>query len=446
MLDIISSGLLSLWLDTARVHQTSRATLVWQRNTHFVLPTQPDTTALQTVDEFLKLWTSRGWEREQQGVWLQTGPSLLADNQGRTPLPAASLTKVATTLAALKTWEPDYQFETVIGATGPIVNGELQGDLVITGGDDPFFVWEEAIALGNALHQLGILRVTGHLILVGNFSMNYESDPAQVGQWLKQSFNSTEWDGAMEARHQRISPVVPRPLVAIAGGVKTTVTPVPNQTLLLRHQSLPLAKLLHHMNTYSSNALSEAIADAVGGAEVVRTTAAQAAGVPLDEILIINGSGLGAENRISPRAAVAMLMAIQREINTHNLNLADVFPVIGRDKGTAEDRQVSVPTAIKTGTLWDVSALAGVLPTRDRGLVWFAIINRGGDIENFRDQQDRLLNQLIHQWGAAPNPTPAVTPQFSFNPELLKLGAPGRNQLDRDRTPLNSAESSPQPL
>uniref|UniRef100_A0ACD5GVM5 D-alanyl-D-alanine carboxypeptidase n=1 Tax=Desertifilum tharense IPPAS B-1220 TaxID=1781255 RepID=A0ACD5GVM5_9CYAN len=169
-------------------------------------------------------------------------------------------------------------------------------------------MWEEAIALGNALHQLGILRVTGHLILVGNFSMNYEIDPTQVGQWLKQSFNSAEWDGAMEARHQRISPVVPRPLVAIAGGVKTTVTPVPNQTLLLRHQSLPLTKLLHHMNTYSSNALSEAIADAVGGAEVVRTTAAQAAGVPLDEILIINGSGLGAENRISPRAAVAMLM------------------------------------------------------------------------------------------------------------------------------------------
>ncbi|NES96050.1 MAG: D-alanyl-D-alanine carboxypeptidase [Desertifilum sp. SIO1I2] len=443
MLDIISSGLLSLWLDTARVHQTSRATLVWQRNTHFVLPTQPDTTALQTVDEFLKLWTSRGWDREQQGVWLQTGPSLLADNQGKTPLSAASLTKVATTLAALKTWEPDHQFETVIGATGPIVNGELQGDLIITGGNDPHFVWEEAIALGNALHQLGILRVTGHLILVGNFSMNYESDPGQVGQWLKQSFNSTEWDGAMEARHQRISPVVPRPLVAIAGGVKTTVTPVPNQTLLLRHQSLPLTKLLHHMNTYSSNALSEAIAEAVGGAEVVRTTAAQAAGVPLDEILIINGSGLGAENRISPRAAVAMLMAIQREINTHNLTLADVFPVIGRDKGTAEDRQVSVPTAIKTGTLWDVSALAGVLPTRDRGLVWFAIINRGGDIENFRQQQDRLLNQLIHQWGAAPNPTPAVTPKFSFNPELLKLGAPGRNKRESEFSSSAQAESKP---
>uniref|UniRef100_A0ACD5GWR3 Uncharacterized protein n=1 Tax=Desertifilum tharense IPPAS B-1220 TaxID=1781255 RepID=A0ACD5GWR3_9CYAN len=78
--------------------------------------------------------------------------------------------------------------------------------------------------------------------------------------------------------------------------------------------------------------------------------------------------------------------------------------MIGRDKGTAEDRQVSVPTAIKTGTLWDVSALAGVLPTRDRGLVWFAIINRGGDIENFREQQDRLLNQLIHQWGLRRTP------------------------------------------
>ena len=40
-------------------------------------------------------------------------------------------------------------------------------------------------------------------------------------------------------------------------------------------------------------------------------------------------------------------------------------------------------TVMKTGTLNDVSALAGVMPTRDRGLVWFAIINRGTNVSGF---------------------------------------------------------------
>lgn len=434
MLDLLSSGLLSLWLDFAGVNNAPKATLVGQNTTHFVLPSNPDLTAITTVEEFLDLWKSRGWDSEQQGIWLQSGPSLLADNQGRTPLPAASLTKVATTLAALKTWEPNHQFETVIGATGPIVNGVLQGDLVVTGGDDPFFVWEEAIALGNALHKLGILRVEGNLILVGNFAMNYETDPATVGQWFKQTLDSTQWSPEIEYRHELITPITPRPLVAIAGGVKTTVTPVPNQTLLLRHQSMPLAEILKQMNIYSNNSMSEMIAQAVGGAEIVREKAATAAGVPLDEILITNGSGLGAENRISPRAAVAMFMAIQRELKPHQLNVADLFPVIGRDKGTAEDRKVATPTVIKTGTLWDVSALAGVLPTRDRGLVWFAIVNRGGDIDNFRSEQDQLLNKLIQKWGAVPTPSPLVTPNFSFSQEMLKLGDPERNQVLLDES------------
>jgi len=39
----------------------------------------------------------------------------------------------------------------------------LQGDLIITGSGDPFLVWEEVIALGNSLNQLGIKRVTGNL-------------------------------------------------------------------------------------------------------------------------------------------------------------------------------------------------------------------------------------------------------------------------------------------
>ena len=71
-------------------------------------------------------------------------------------------------------------------------------------------------------------------------------------------------------------------------------------------------------------------------------------------------------------------------------------------------RKLPLGTAMKTGTLREVSALAGAIPTRDRGLVWFAIINRGNDIPSFRAQQDQILGQLAQKWGDLPN----------FNPNL----------------------------
>ena len=59
-------------------------------------------------------------------------------------MPAASLSKVAVTLAALETLGAEYQFVTQIGTNGSIQNGILQGDLIVEGSYDPFFVWEEA--------------------------------------------------------------------------------------------------------------------------------------------------------------------------------------------------------------------------------------------------------------------------------------------------------------
>jgi D-alanyl-D-alanine carboxypeptidase/D-alanyl-D-alanine-endopeptidase (penicillin-binding protein 4) len=118
-----------------------------------------------------------------------------------------------------------------------------------------------------------------------------------------------------------------------------------------------------------------------------------------------------------------MLMAVQRFLQPHKLDVADIFPVAGRDKrGTMQARNLPIGSAIKTGTLRDVSALAGVMPTRDRGEVWFAIINRGGDVEGFRKQQDELLGHLSKQWGTSPTANVGTTPATAL------LGDPKRNE------------------
>lgn len=431
---IIASGLVALLLKVVGMHPAGLQTaqqLAWQNMPLFALQKDPDPAAEAIMRQSLKAWSTKG-AAVAQGVWIQSGLTVLANHQGTVPLPAASLTKIATTLAALDKWGPAHQFETVISATGPVKDGVLQGDLVITGSGDPFFVWEEAITLGNSLNQLGIRRVTGNLIIGNGFYMNYEVNPTTAGQLLLQALNSRIWTPEILGQYSALPPKTPKPQVAIAGGVKVATIPIPKKFLLLRHHSLPLAQILKEMNIYSNNEMAEILTITLGGPQERSKLAAKSAGVSLDELQLVNGSGLGVENRISPHAVCAMFIAVDRFLQPYKLGVDDIFPVAGRDhRGTMQARKLPIGTAIKTGTLNNVSALAGKMPTRDRAEVWFAIINRGDDVEGFRVQQDELLGRLSQQWGTPP------TLNASTNQVLPLLGDPKRNEkISGIQTPL----------
>ncbi|MBE9126322.1 MULTISPECIES: D-alanyl-D-alanine carboxypeptidase [unclassified Coleofasciculus] len=423
---LIASSLAALLVKMAGTPATPLGTaqmLTWQDMPLFTW-SKLDPAAEAVVRQYLKTWKDKGGQNAYQGIWMESEQNILADHQGNIPLPAASLTKIATTLASLKKWEPSHQFETLVSTTGSIKNGVLQGDLVVTGSSDPLFVWEEAIAIGNSLNQLGIRRVTGSLVIVGDFYMNFEEDPIIAGKLLHQALNASRWSPQAATQHRAMPPRTPKPQVAIAGQVKVPTTAPANTTLLLRHQSLPLAQILWHMNVYSNNPMAEMLAKSVGGAGVVAKQAAESADVPQNEIQLINGSGLGVENRISPRAVTAMLMAIERVLEPHQMGVEDVFPQSGRDRhGTLFARKIPLGTAIKTGTLRQVSALAGVMPTSDRGRVWFAIINGGSsNIWEFREQQDQILEQLSQKWGnsAVLNVNTAQSPPLLGDPKRIQ--------------------------
>lgn len=436
MLELLGSGLVTLWLEMAGVQLkplNAFDALAWQSSPGLVLAPDPNPAGAITVQEYLKaLVTSKLIDpnlTQSQGIWMQSGPMLMANHQGSTPLPAASLTKIATSLVSLKTWGPDHQFDTLVSATGPIQNGVLQGDLVIAGGNDPMFVWEEAIALGNTLNKMGIKQVKGNLVITGNFMMNFQPNPIVAGQTLKQALNYTTWSRPANYVYSIMPKGTPKPQVVIAGTVKLDPQINSQQTVLLRHRSLPLKQLIKEMNVFSNNEMAQMLADSVGGTQVVQLTAAQLARVPQSEIQLINGSGLGPENRISPRAVCAMLMALQREALFHQLTLSDLLLISGFDRrGTIHGRHMPSATVFKTGTLRDVSSLAGVIPTRDRGLVWFAILNRGNNVSGFRAGQDQFLQRLVQQLQVAPALPTAITPHSAIN-TVPELGSVSRNEI-----------------
>lgn len=372
----------------------------------------------QTVEEItashLAKLKQSGYSTAQQGTWLQTNTGdLLASHQATRPLPVASLTKAATTLAALTTWSHDHRFITQIGTNGRLVGETLQGDLIIEGNGDPFLVWEEAIALGNTINRLGIRQVQGNLLVSPKFYMNFESDPRRSGTFLAQAFNSRTWTTEINRQFTAMAPGTSRPNLKINGTIQVTTVPSSSYRPLIRHFSLPLWQILKRMNIYSNNAMAEMIANALGGANQITRKVIQATGLSGAQIKLINGSGLGQQNQISPRGVVAILIAIHNLAQAQGMSLADYFPSSDCNCGTLQGRRLPPSVIAKTGTLSDVSTLAGVIQVPGKGAVWFAIINRGtGDLDWFHSLQEQLLVDLNRKWQPAHNRLGMLMPSF----------------------------------
>ncbi len=384
--------------DTIAATPTSSTDLISDR---------PDPTVQQQVENAIGELASLGFDPNRQGVWIQTDETLLANYNGTLPLPAASVTKVATTLAALRELGPDHRFVTRIGVVGTIDNGTVNGDLIVEGGEDPFFIWEEAIAIGNLLTELGIERVTGDLLVSGKFYMNYKADAIVAGNFFKQGIDASLWDAEAETQYQTLPPGTPRPQVAIAGEVRPISTPPGDTNWLIAHDSFPVAELLEKMNQYSNNYIADMLANSVGGPNAVVQSVVEATGVPAAEIQLSNGSGLGEENKISARMAAAMWLAIADLLQEYNMTVADVFAVVGEDEGILEARPLPNFLVTKSGSLNSVATISGGLPTQERDIIWFGMMNYGNDTGTLRVQQEALLGRFLSQWGtvsASPAP------------------------------------------
>jgi D-alanyl-D-alanine carboxypeptidase/D-alanyl-D-alanine-endopeptidase (penicillin-binding protein 4) len=393
----------------------------WQQAQVFAIPTEEDPQVEKIVNQYLRDLQKNGYNIDQQEIWIRSQWAELVNIKSDIPIAAASLTKIATTLAAVNKLDLDHRFVTEIGRTGEVINGVLKGDLVITGGGDPLFTWEEGVALANKLEQLGIKKIQGNLVILNNFSMNFQKKPQASAEALKKSFNYHLWPAHLLKQEQKL--VKTKPTLTIQGKIILAEQPPAKIAPILRHQSLSLKDIIKQMNIYSNNHIAQSLADSIGGATTVVQTAIELAQVSPEQIHLENGSGLGVNNRISPKAITQIWMTLENLLAKRSSKITDLFPVSGVDhQGTLQLRHIPAGVTLKTGTLNEVSALAGVIPTKERGLVWFAILNHGSGINQLRHQQDILLQKLSKHW------------QFEIDPNKLKsvkpfLGDPSRNSL-----------------
>jgi D-alanyl-D-alanine carboxypeptidase/D-alanyl-D-alanine-endopeptidase (penicillin-binding protein 4) len=362
----------------------------------------------------------------KQGVYVEAadGTVLVAQNAA-TPVHPASVSKVPTTLAMLRKLGPDHRFVTTFATNGRNVDGTLHGDLVVECDGNPSLVDEDALLVAERLKESGIRRIAGEVRLQGPLTFNWQ--PAADGTPLRQALSGRTRPAAWLAVQQLAGPVEPSGGSLTAPGIQFGPADdagasgeAPAIRPLVVHRSQPLLALLKGLNDYSNNIFAQFVSD-IGGVQAVETLARGA--MPPDmgsEITLGDAAGADPSNRMSPRAAVKLLRALEHELTTNGRTLVDVLPVAGIDEGTLHDR-LNAPKEAgrvvgKTGTFdsYGASALVGAISTPDRGRVYFAILDHGIPAARARPRQDRFVRALLSRlhgipWGYLPDTRPAFT-------------------------------------
>jgi D-alanyl-D-alanine carboxypeptidase/D-alanyl-D-alanine-endopeptidase (penicillin-binding protein 4) len=347
---------------------------------------------LQSVADYKDTLNSRGHSLADQGLLIESlsGSTILAEHNPDVTFNPASVMKLATSLAALARFGPDHRYRTNFFAEGRIDSStrRLEGDLVVEGAADPMFSMHDAQEVAAGLSKLGVSRVSGSLRISGSFyyfATGYSSN-------LSRETSAAKLRGVLEQAGLRIE-----------GGTEFGEK---SGALLVSHYSDQLSRILLYQNAHSSNAVAEVVGESLGGPPAVQSFLTRSLGLRDADIYVGRASGLEF-NRITPRASLKVLRGLLAMLGSYSLKLEDIMPVAGIDSGTLRDRlhgeQVRGAVIAKTGTLVSlekgVSTLVGLVYTRKRGPLLFAIFNSSGDVYGYRRLQDGFLERLIEEEG-----------------------------------------------
>jgi D-alanyl-D-alanine carboxypeptidase/D-alanyl-D-alanine-endopeptidase (penicillin-binding protein 4) len=364
--------------------------------------------APRALGAFTSALTADGRDWHKHGVYIESldsGEPVAMMNEDSLFNPA-SVIKLATSLAALNKLGPNHRFHTDLLANGEIneKTGELNGDLILFSGRDPSFSISDAKRVGESLRRFGLRRVNGSLIVIGDFNCNFNSQTDVSARVFESNSGITFRD---PIRYEDYS-IQPR------------------GRLLVTVESDTLLRITQYQNAHSVNAMAETLAGHIGGPQYVKNFLVEQAGLSPDTIQISTGSGLNV-NRMSPRDTVRMLRAMVNWLDKYNLKPDAVMGMGGIDPGTMRsrfsERGFAGSVIAKTGTLTTtdsgMAALAGVMRTRDRGTLLFAVYDNAESrrIVPLRRTQDEFIKNLMNELGG---PAPERERSLTSNGDRLQ--------------------------
>jgi len=366
----------------------------------------PQPLVSQALVNYEGLLTRTGESLDGQGVLVETldAKQIIASHNIDHTFNPASVTKIATSLAALVKFGPNYHLKTTLYADGDVDRSArtINGNLVLDTDGDPMFFVNNAQELAQNLVRAGINKVSGDLVIKGPFSINRNSSPQASADKMMAAFRGAgvKFGGNLRFADGR-------------GG----------QTELVAYEcGTPLIQILLYQNAHSDNPIAERIGDSIGGPQGLQQFLIKSVGVKPEDVYISRTSGLD-YNRISPRAMILILRRLMDLLDAQQLKPEDLLPVAGVDDGTLRTRfkgdewhgAVIGKTGSLPGTDGGVSTLAGIAYSQKYGPILYAIFNSGGNVPQYRRWQDDLLEGIIAECGG---PAIGARQQNGLNEEI----------------------------
>ncbi len=176
--------------------------------------------------------------------------------------------------------------------------------------------------------------------------------------------------------------------------------------LVATWDSPPLSAMVREINTNSNNMWAEAVLRTASGDEPYTTAASlkrgktfyAAAGIDTSRLQLIDGSGLSRKNLVTPRMVT---MLLQHMAHHPDLEIRHAFQeslAIGGRDGSLKHRfsDTNINVRAKTGTLGNVSGLAGTVTTESGRRLNFALLCNHYTIgtRRIRQTQDAVVALL----------------------------------------------------
>jgi D-alanyl-D-alanine carboxypeptidase/D-alanyl-D-alanine-endopeptidase (penicillin-binding protein 4) len=390
---------------------------------------------------------------------IDVGDRRVANLNPNLPLVPASNQKVLTTFAALSALGTDTTFSTRVFAQGSIVDGVLNGDIVIVGGGDPFLVTQDFQAqypdpdgrfhsrfedLVEVVVTAGITEITGGI--VGDESL-FDSerypqgwatrliDQRQSGPLSALAVNEgfvswpNEFTGSFRARQPSEDPALNTAQVfeALLDARGIVVQSAPRNerlasgaTQLGELVSAPLSDLVVHINSFSNNFGAEIVTKHLGlthlgigstaaGAQAVMAELAER-GLDVSAAQVFDGSGLAEADRLTCSLMADILNTVgPNSVLGQSLSIGGQRGSLAiRHVGTNAEGQIYA----KTGTLNGSTALSGFVlsPVDPEIVATFAYLVNGelaGVNEAIRGLQEPFVEELA---------------QYPKGPSIAELG------------------------
>ena len=333
----------------------------------------------------------------------------------------ASTNKLLIAGAATEILGPDSRFTTSVAASAP-VDGVVAGDLYLVGGGDPLLAATDfppdvngppaasttsLDTLADAVVAAGITSIGG--AIVGDASRYDDQfvnptwaggvafvDAGPVGGLLVNDGQTVGRSGRQrdpgEAAAREFSRLLRDRGVSVSNGWESGVLE-PGTPVIATVESAPLSAIVADMLTRSDNDTAEMLLKEIGyvaadegtteaGLRVLDLTV-RSWGTAMDDVVLADGSGLSANNRLTCDTLVGVLVHLESTSAVSGLAVA------GRS-GTLVDQFLDTPAEgrliAKTGTLSnppadadppEVKALAGYLEAPDGDMLELALVLNG---------------------------------------------------------------------